>query len=99
MLSVSLWTPRPPPRPFRAPRGELWALGVLRERGGEGWGGVWGVLRVWSPVVPTRRRGGAMKEKIKRIRDGSKDIRVEVKTYEWKERHTNIQIINSHVNT
>lgn len=49
--------------------------------------------------MPTRRRGGAMKEKIKRIRDGTKDIRVEVKTYEWKERHTNIQIINSHVNT
>lgn len=39
VLSVSLWTPTPPPRPFRAPRGELWALGVLRERGGEGWGG------------------------------------------------------------
>lgn len=39
VLSVSLCNPRPPPRPFRAPRGELWALGVLRERGGEGWGG------------------------------------------------------------
>lgn len=36
-LSVSLCNPRPPPRPFRALRGELWAVGVLRERGGEGW--------------------------------------------------------------
>lgn len=33
--------------------------------------------------MPTRRRGGAMKEKINRIRDGSKDIRVEVKTYKY----------------
>lgn len=37
VLSVSLRTPGPPPRPLRALRGELWALGVLRERGGEGW--------------------------------------------------------------
>lgn len=50
VLSVALREPGPPPRPFRGPRGELWALGVLRERGGEGWGG-YGELRefgVWS---------------------------------------------------
>lgn len=50
VLSASLCTPVSPPRPFRAPRGELWALGLLRERGGEGWGG-YGEFRefgVWS---------------------------------------------------
>lgn len=36
VLSASLQTPAPP---FRAPQGELWALGLLRARGGEGWGG------------------------------------------------------------
>lgn len=40
-LSVTLWR-GPPPRSLRAPWGELWALGVLTERGDEGWEfGVW----------------------------------------------------------
>lgn len=60
-----LWTPRPPPRPLRAPRGELWAFGVLRERGGEGWGG-YGEFREFGVrschtgggVELQRRRGG-----------------------------------------
>lgn len=36
VLSVSLCNPGPPLRPLRAPRGELLAIGVLTERGGEG---------------------------------------------------------------
>ena len=39
-LSVPLRTLTPPAGLLRGPLGELWALGVLRERGGEGWGGV-----------------------------------------------------------
>lgn len=68
VLFVSLWTPRPPPRPFRAPRGELWALGELSERGGEGWGG-YGELREFG--VRSCHTGGGVelhgrkREKIK----------------------------------
>lgn len=64
VLSVSLWAPRPPPRPLRPPLGELWALGVLRERGGEGWGG-YGEFREFG-VRSCHTGGGVELQKGKR---------------------------------
>lgn len=57
VLSVSLCNPRPPLRLFRALWGELWALGVLRERGGEGW---WWYGEFWEFGIRSCHTGGGV---------------------------------------